>query len=54
MAQQWQNWWKQARHDLEHASAARGEGRHDWACFAAQDAWAERAAKRRAASIAHG
>ncbi len=51
MAQQWQNWWKQARHDLEHASAARGEGRHDWACFAAHQA-AEKAVK--ALHLAHG
>ena len=51
MAQRWQDWWKQARHDLEHAAAARREGRHDWACFAAHQS-AEKAAK--ALHLAHG
>ncbi len=50
MAQRWRDWWKQARHDLAHATAARDEGRHDWACFAAHQS-AEKAVK--ALHLAH-
>ena len=38
------DWLKQAAHDLEQARASQRDGRHDWACFAAQHA-AENAAK---------
>ena len=38
------DWLKQAAHDLEQARASQRDGRHDWACFAAQQA-AENAAK---------
>lgn len=34
----------QAERDLEHAEDARGAGRHEWSCFAAQQA-AEKAVK---------
>lgn len=51
MAQQWQDWWNQARHDLKHAEAARRDERHDWACFAAHQS-AEKAVK--ALHLAHG
>lgn len=38
------DWLKQAAHDLEQARASQRDGRHDWACLAAQQA-AENAAK---------
>ena len=38
MAQRWKDWLAQAEHDLEQAAASRNEGRHGWACFAAQQA----------------
>jgi len=38
------DWLNQARRDLEQARDSRGGGRHEWACFAAQQA-AEKAAK---------
>src|SRR5688500_11730219 len=38
------DWLKQAGHDLEQARASQRDGRHDWACFAAQQA-AEKAVK---------
>ncbi len=33
-----QDWWRQARRDLEQAEDCRRAGRHEWACFAAQQA----------------
>ena len=39
-----EDWYKQARHDLEHACHALEGGDFDWACFAAQQA-AEKALK---------
>jgi len=33
-----QDWLNQARRDLEQARDSRGGGRHEWACFAAQQA----------------
>jgi len=39
-----QDWLNQARRDLEQARDSRGGGRHEWACFAAQQA-AEKAVK---------
>jgi len=39
-----QDWLNQADRDLEQARDSRGAGRHEWACFAAQQA-AEKAAK---------
>ena len=44
VANRWADWFAQAERDLEHARAARDGGRHEWACFAAQQA-AEKAAK---------
>jgi HEPN domain-containing protein len=44
MPNRYRDWLEQAEHDLEHATEARFAGRHDWACFAAQQA-AEKAAK---------
>ncbi len=38
------DWLKQADYDLELAHLAAGAGRHEWACFAAQQA-AEKAVK---------
>ncbi len=38
------DWYEQARRDLEQAESSRREGRHEWACFAAQQA-AEKAVK---------
>jgi HEPN domain-containing protein len=38
------DWFAQAERDLEHAGSARREGRHEWACFAAQQS-AEKAVK---------
>jgi len=39
-----QDWFAQARRDLEQAQDSRAAGRHEWACFAAQQA-AEKAVK---------
>ena len=39
-----EDWFRQALKDLEQANSSRAEGRHDWACFAAQQA-AEKAVK---------
>jgi len=39
-----QDWFKQAARDLEQAEDSRQAGRHEWACFAAQQA-AEKAVK---------
>jgi HEPN domain-containing protein len=44
VAQRSGDWFAQAEHDLEHARAAAGEARFDWACFAAHQA-AEKAVK---------
>lgn len=44
MAQRSQDWWSQARRDLETAAENRENGRHEWACFAAHQA-AEKAVK---------
>lgn len=38
------DWFAQADHDLQHAIWTKSEGRHDWACFAAQQS-AEKAVK---------
>lgn len=38
------DWLAQAERDLEQARASRADGRHEWACFAAQQA-AEKAVK---------
>ncbi|GGM97869.1 hypothetical protein GCM10007092_09440 [Thermus composti] len=38
------DWLLQAEKDLEMAEIAKGAGRHEWACFAAQQA-AEKAVK---------
>jgi HEPN domain-containing protein len=38
------DWFAQAERDLAHARAARDDGSHEWACFAAQQA-AEKAVK---------
>ena len=38
------DWFEQALRDLEQAEASRRDGRHEWACFAAQQA-AEKAVK---------
>ena len=51
MAQRSQDWWNQARRDLETATENRANGRHEWACFAAHQA-AEKAVK--ALHLAHG
>jgi HEPN domain-containing protein len=39
-----QDWFDQAQRDLEQAKASQKEGRHEWACFAAQQS-AEKAVK---------
>ena len=44
MAARAQYWFQQAERDLEQAEASRGEKRHEWACFAAQQS-AEKAVK---------
>ena len=44
MANRSEDWLAQAMRDLEHARDARASGRHEWACFAAQQA-AEKALK---------
>jgi HEPN domain-containing protein len=46
-----QDWLRQAERDLEQASASRADDRHEWACFAAQQA-AEKAVK--ALHLHHG
>ena len=38
MANRSQDWFKQALKDLEQARESQGSGRHEWACFAAQQA----------------
>lgn len=38
------DWFAQAERDLEQAESSRAEGRHEWACFAAQQS-AEKAVK---------
>lgn len=38
------DWLKQAERDLQQAKSSRSEGRHEWACFAAQQS-AEKAVK---------
>jgi HEPN domain-containing protein len=38
------DWLQQAQRDLEHAAEARQNGKHEWACFAAQQS-AEKAVK---------
>jgi len=38
------DWFSQAERDMQQAEASRREGRHEWACFAAQQA-AEKAVK---------
>ncbi|MGA2620929.1 MAG: HEPN domain-containing protein [Thermoguttaceae bacterium] len=44
MADRTRDWLAQAERDLEQARASRNEGRHEWACFAAQQS-AEKAVK---------
>ena len=44
MADRSRDWFLQAERDLEQAAASRRDGRHEWACFAAQQS-AEKAAK---------
>jgi HEPN domain-containing protein len=44
MADRAQDWFKQAERDLEQAHSSKTEGRHEWACFAAQQC-AEKAVK---------
>lgn len=44
MANRARDWFTQAEHDLDQASASQREGRHEWSCFAAQQA-AEKAVK---------
>jgi HEPN domain-containing protein len=44
MASRSTDWFLQAERDLEQAGASRAEGRHEWACFAAQQS-AEKAVK---------
>ena len=39
-----QDWFAQAERDLEQAQASQNDGRHEWACFAAQQS-AEKAVK---------
>lgn len=51
MTQRWADWYAQARHDLEQATASATAGRYDWACFAAHQA-AEKAVK--ALHLRHG
>ena len=38
------DWFAQAERDLEHAKAAKAEGRHEWSCFASHQS-AEKAEK---------
>jgi HEPN domain-containing protein len=44
MADRSKDWLAQAERDLEHARASQRDGRHEWACFAAQQS-AEKAVK---------
>jgi HEPN domain-containing protein len=44
MANRFHDWFAQAERDLEQAQASQRDGRHEWACFAAQQA-AEMAVK---------
>jgi len=44
MANRARDWFAQAERDLEQARSSQGEGRHEWACFAAQQS-AEKAVK---------
>jgi HEPN domain-containing protein len=44
MANRAMDWFAQAERDLEQARSSRSEGRHEWACFAAQQS-AEKAVK---------
>ncbi len=44
MANRAEDWLAQAERDLEHAVASQAQGRHEWACFAAQQS-AEKAVK---------
>lgn len=44
MASRAQDWFRQAEQDLEQAKESQQSGRHEWACFAAQQA-AEKAVK---------
>ena len=44
MASRAKDWFRQAERDLEQARASQRDGRHEWACFAAQQA-AEKAVK---------
>lgn len=44
MPNRWNDWFRQAERDLEHAQASARTGRHEWACFAAHQS-AEKAAK---------
>jgi HEPN domain-containing protein len=44
MADRSRDWFSQAERDLDQAKASQKDGRHEWACFAAQQS-AEKAAK---------
>lgn len=44
MPNRFRDWFAQAERDLEHAEAARRDGRHEWACFAGHQS-AEKAVK---------
>jgi HEPN domain-containing protein len=44
MANRYKDWFTQAQRDLEQARSSQRENRHEWACFAAQQA-AEKAVK---------
>jgi HEPN domain-containing protein len=44
MPNRWRDWLDQAERDLEQAAASREAGRHEWACFASNQA-AEKAVK---------
>lgn len=44
MAERSKDWFAQAERDLEQAKSSQKEGRHEWACFAAQQS-AEKAVK---------
>jgi HEPN domain-containing protein len=44
MAERSKDWFVQAERDLEQAKSSQKEGRHEWACFAAQQS-AEKAVK---------
>lgn len=44
MANRARDWFRQAERDLDQARASQQDGRHEWACFAAQQA-AEKAVK---------